>query len=156
LTVIHTPGHTPGSTSLLLDGAFLFAGDAVMKTSIGRPDLGGKADEWAQMLYDTLFQRMKPLRDSIVILPAHATSIREQDADRVVRSTLQEARAGQALFHMKDYRSFLDAVKAELPENPERYQEIRRVNLGLVQPDENKRKELEIGKNLCGMAKQKA
>ena len=156
LTVVHTPGHTPGSTSLLLDGAFLFTGDAVMKTSIGRPDLGGKADEWARMLYDTLFQRMKPLSDSIVILPAHATSLREQDEDGVVRSTMQEARAGQRLFHMDDFRSFLDTVKAELPENPEQYQEIRKVNLGLALPDENKRKELEIGKNLCGMAKQKS
>ncbi|MFQ3574737.1 MAG: MBL fold metallo-hydrolase, partial [Thermodesulfovibrionales bacterium] len=52
--IIHSPGHTPGSTSLLLDGKYLFTGDLIMKTSIGRPDLGGASEEWTKMLFDTL------------------------------------------------------------------------------------------------------
>ena len=50
IDVIHSPGHTPGSTSFLVNKTHLFTGDTIMKTSMGRPDLGGKADEWAALL----------------------------------------------------------------------------------------------------------
>ena len=53
---IQTPGHTLGITSLLLNGKHLFTGDTIMKTDMGRPDLGGKAEEWSGMLYNTLFK----------------------------------------------------------------------------------------------------
>lgn len=153
LKIVHSPGHTPGSTSFLLGDAILFTGDTIMKTSIGRPDLGGKADAWARLLYDTLFSRFAGLKDSILILPTHAASIREQDADGVVRTTLGQARKESDLYQLKEFKPFLDYILSSLPESPERYQEIRKVNLGLIDPDEAKRKELEIGKNLCGMAK---
>jgi hypothetical protein len=54
---------------------------------------------------------------------------------------------------MRDIESFISFVKGNLPQNPEWYQQIRMVNLGVLEADEAKKKELEIGKNLCGMAK---
>jgi glyoxylase-like metal-dependent hydrolase (beta-lactamase superfamily II)/rhodanese-related sulfurtransferase len=148
-----SPGHTPGSESFLLDKRFLFTGDTIMKTGIGRPDLGGKAKEWARLLYDTLFRRYEKFPDDLIVLPTHAASIREQDEDGVVRTTLGAARKSSDLYQEKEFPQFLALVKASLPESPERYQEIRKVNLGLIEPDESKRKGLEIGKNLCGMTK---
>ncbi|MDA8104015.1 MAG: MBL fold metallo-hydrolase [Nitrospiraceae bacterium] len=148
-----SPGHTPGSASFLLDRKFLFTGDTVMKMSIGRPDLGGRVDEWAHLLYDTLFHRYEKFPDDLIVLPAHAASIREQDADGVVRTTIGDARRSGDLYQKKGFLEFLALIKESLPESPDRYQEIRKVNLGLLDPDEAKRKELEIGKNLCGMAK---
>jgi hydroxyacylglutathione hydrolase len=43
LRVLHTPGHTPGSTCFLLDGDAprLFSGDTLFRRSIGRTDLWG-------------------------------------------------------------------------------------------------------------------
>jgi len=44
LHVLHTPGHTPGSTSFALenDGATtLFTGDTLFRGAVGRWDLGG-------------------------------------------------------------------------------------------------------------------
>ena len=43
LRAIHTPGHTPGSTSFLLEGppSVLFSGDTLFRRSIGRTDLLG-------------------------------------------------------------------------------------------------------------------
>jgi glyoxylase-like metal-dependent hydrolase (beta-lactamase superfamily II)/rhodanese-related sulfurtransferase len=148
-----TPGHTPGSASFLLDKRFLFTGDTIMKTSIGRPDLGGRAEEWSRLLYDTLFHRYGRFPDDMIILPTHAASLREQDGEGIVRTTLGAARRSSDLYQQKEFPQFLAFVKASLPESPERYQEIRKVNLGLIAPDEARRKELEIGKNLCGMAK---
>ena len=153
IMALFSPGHTPGSTSFLLDDRVLFTGDTIMKTTIGRPDLGGKAEAWATLLYDTLFTRFAGLPDRLLVVPSHAASIREQGEGGVVTTTLGQARATSDLYQLRDYGRFLSYIKASLPESPERYQEIRKVNLGLLDPDEKKRRELEIGKNLCGMAK---
>lgn len=151
LEVIHSPGHTPGSVSLLLDQQFLFSGDTIMKTTLGRPDLGGKAEEWSCLLYKTLYERFRKLGDEVRILPSHATSVRDANAAGVVALTFAEARTNE-MYHVEDEATFAAKVAAALLENPERYQEIRRVNLGLVTHEEKRMRELEIGKNLCGMA----
>ncbi len=153
IDVIHSPGHTPGSTSFLLNRTHLFTGDTIMKTGMGRPDLGGKADEWSFLLYDTLFRRYGSLNDEVVVLPSHASSPREQDKSGVIKTTMGEARKEGDLFQVRDKAAFARRIKASLLENPERYQEIRKVNLGVLRREEAKQKELEIGKNLCGMAK---
>ena len=155
LKAIYSPGHTPGSTSFMLDGKFLFTGDIIMKTSIGRPDLGGMVREWAVELHDTLYRKFGPLPGETVILPSHAASIAEQDKNGVIKTTLEYARKNNALYRLKEIGPFTEHIVASLVENPERYQDIRTVNLGLSYPDEKKRKELEIGKNLCGMATKK-
>ncbi len=152
IEIVYSPGHTPGSTSLLLDNRYLFTGDLIMKTSIGRPDLGGASEEWTRLLYDTLFERYKRLSDDTVILPTHAASIKEQ-VNGIVMLTLGDARRESDLYKIRDFGKFFEFVSSSLPANPERYQDIRKVNLGLLQPDEKKTKELEIGKNLCGMTK---
>lgn len=155
LRVLHTPGHTPGSTSFLLDDRFLFSGDTVMATSAGRPDLGGRVEEWANLLYDTIHGRLQVLGDEVVVLPSHAASVREMDEAGVVRLTLGAARRTLPHFALTGRADFVAHVKATLLENPERYQEIRRVNLGQLHPAERELQELEIGKNLCGMAELK-
>jgi glyoxylase-like metal-dependent hydrolase (beta-lactamase superfamily II) len=154
IEVIHSPGHTPGSTSFLLDRTYLFTGDTIMKNSIGRPDLGGKADEWSRLLYDTLFRRYQGIGDAVAVLPSHASSVREQDTSGVIKTSMGLARNESELYQIRDEDAFARNIKANLPENPERYQVIRSVNLGLLHPDEAGQKELEIGKNLCGMSKQ--
>ncbi|MEW6714795.1 MAG: MBL fold metallo-hydrolase [Nitrospirota bacterium] len=154
LFAIHTPGHTQGITSLLLNGKYLLVGDTIMKTDMGRPDLGGKAEEWAGMLYNTLFNKLKNLGDDVVILPSHTDSIKEQDENGVVSLTLGEARRDSRLFRLTDYKEFINYIMTSLQEIPESYHEMRKANLGLISPDEAKKKELEIGKNLCVMKKQ--
>lgn len=155
LRVLHTPGHTPGSTSLLLNDKILFSGDTVMETTVGRPDLGGKVDEWAELLYETIHLRLKPLGDEVLILPSHAASVRERDEAGLVKLTMGEARRDLRHFALSERAAFVSHVKSTLLENPERYQEIRQVNLGLLAPEEARLQELEIGKNLCGMAENK-
>lgn len=152
LVALHSPGHTPGSTSLLLDKQFLFGGDAIMKTTVGRPDLGGMVEVWGKLLYHTIHEKFSKLPGDTLILPSHATSVRERDENGMVCFPLGQARQDLELFALKDQAAFLEYIKSTLLENPERYQDIRRVNLGLLQADEGRMRELEIGKNLCGMA----
>ncbi len=58
VTAIHTPGHTPGSTCFLSDGAspILFSGDTLFRRSIGRTDLwGGDTELILQSIRQKLF-----------------------------------------------------------------------------------------------------
>lgn len=64
--VIHSPGHTPDSLSLLVDG-HLFTGDALFAGSAGRTDfMGGSASD----LYDS-FRRFEALPEETVVHPGH-------------------------------------------------------------------------------------
>jgi hypothetical protein len=47
---------------------------------------------------------------------------------------------------------FIRFVLDHLPQMPEQYVQIKRVNAGLVQPDEDEASELELGKNICALS----
>jgi hydroxyacylglutathione hydrolase len=56
--VIHTPGHTPGSTCFLLpaSGPIVFSGDTLFRRSVGRTDLwGGDTDTILASIREKLF-----------------------------------------------------------------------------------------------------
>ena len=66
-TVIHTPGHTPGSCCFRLEDT-LFTGDTLFQGSIGRTDLpGGSYPE----LIRSIMTRILPLGDPVVLYPGH-------------------------------------------------------------------------------------
>src|SRR6188768_42893 len=79
IRAIHTPGHTPESTSyLLLDENYqeycVFTGDTLFVGDVGRPDLlDGKMtkEELAGMMYDSLNNKIKKLPDEVIVYPAH-------------------------------------------------------------------------------------
>lgn len=71
-TVLHTPGHTPGSVcfELEVDGGppILFSGDHLFAGSIGRTDLPGGSFE---ALMASMAEKILPLDDEIPVLPGH-------------------------------------------------------------------------------------
>ena len=71
LSVLHTPGHTPGSVCLYAaDDGFLFSGDTLFAGGWGRVDLpGGSAEEMADSIR-RLLGREDPLR----VLPGHGST----------------------------------------------------------------------------------
>lgn len=67
IRVIHTPGHTPGGMSLLVE-ANLFCGDLIFYDSIGRTDLpGGDRDKMHQSVHG----KAMTLPDDTNIYPGH-------------------------------------------------------------------------------------
>ncbi len=80
LKVLHTPGHTMESISIVLidkngKEKYLFSGDALFIGDVGRPDLAVKSDltqaDLAGHLYDSLRKKIMKLPDDIIVYPNH-------------------------------------------------------------------------------------
>jgi len=80
IRALHTPGHTPESTTYLLldkDGQpyCIFSGDTLFIGDVGRPDLVQKGtqsmEEMAGSLYDSLHAKILGLPDHVLVYPAH-------------------------------------------------------------------------------------
>jgi len=67
VTLIHTPGHTPGSQCLLFEGNLL-SGDTLFLEGCGRTDLPGSDPS---EMYTTLTQRLAPIPDDTLLFPGH-------------------------------------------------------------------------------------
>jgi hydroxyacylglutathione hydrolase len=89
LGVLHTPGHTPGSTCFLLaqgDQQVVFTGDTLFRGGIGRTDLWG-GDQ--AVIMQSLRGKLLTLRPEMVVVAGHGpnSSIeRERTANPYLRS----------------------------------------------------------------------
>lgn len=149
---LHLPGHTLGMTNPLVDDRFLLTGDTLFIGSIGRPDLGGRAKTWAPLLYRSL-QRIMALPDRTVMLPAHFSHMNEADAQGCYRAAIGALRHHNEGLRMlnQGLPAFTAYTLGHLSEHPPAYDDIRRVNTGLLKVDEIKASELELGRNQCAL-----
>lgn len=66
--IIHTPGHSKGSISILVNKKYLFVGDMIYSGNIGRTDIdSGSSDEMEQ----TINEIIMPLDEDIIVFPGH-------------------------------------------------------------------------------------
>jgi len=81
-TAIHTPGHTPGDISIAItdldsgeEPVLVCTGDTLFVNDTGRTDFAGpeKRREWSENLYDSIFNKLLPLGDHVVVCPAHGS-----------------------------------------------------------------------------------
>ena len=121
IKVLYTPGHTMESSSFLLideNGAekALFSGDTLFLGDVGRPDLAQKAanmtqEELAGLLYDSLYQKILPLDDDIIVYPAHgAGSACGKNMQKETVDTLGNQKKTNYALNQKDKKSFIKAV----------------------------------------------
>jgi len=150
IKAIHMPGHTPGSTSYLIDNQYLVTGDTVFILSIGRPDLGGKAEEWAKLLYNTLKTKIAGLSDDLVILPGHYIEWSEANSDQLFIDTLGSIKQKNSdIYGIQDEAEFVKFIKDNMRKQPDEYAEIRKVNAGLLEVDDEDQEIMDLGKNEC-------
>ena len=69
ISVLQTPGHTPGSVCLLIDDT-LFSGDTLFAGSCGRTDLPGGS--WTDM--QSSLKRLSQIEANLWVLPGHGES----------------------------------------------------------------------------------
>lgn len=68
ITILHTPGHTPGSLCFKVKN-MLLSGDTLFLNGCGRVDLeGGNVED----MYETIHQKLTKLPDDTIIFPGHA------------------------------------------------------------------------------------
>jgi glyoxylase-like metal-dependent hydrolase (beta-lactamase superfamily II) len=144
---LHAPGHTPGSTGVLVDDRYLLSGDTLFVEGVGRPDLGGHVEEWGADLFRTLNQRLAALGDEVLVLPAHYQSRRERNRDGIYAAPLGALRRSVE-FH-ESLEQFLADILAHTAPAPAEYGRIRTVNLGVESVGDELLDELEVGKNQC-------
>ncbi|MGG4491511.1 MBL fold metallo-hydrolase [Metabacillus idriensis] len=148
---LYSPGHTIGSTSFVIDEKFLLSGDILFIDSIGRPDLAGMAEDWVGDLRESLYTRYKELSEELIVLPAHFMIMDELNDDGSVSEKLGDLFAKNHGLNIEDENEFRKLVTENLPPQPNAYQEIRETNMGKINPDEEKQREMEIGPNRCAV-----
>jgi len=124
IRVLATPGHTPGSVCYLVADRYLLSGDTLFKRSVGRPDLGGRVEEWFKDLFHTLHERIAGLDDSTIVLPAHYAAIGDIGADGLVSAQLDELRRDLPQLRIAEAASFTEAMKCAMRTAPPQYTEI--------------------------------
>ena len=155
IKALHMPGHTPGSTSYLIDNKYLITGDTVFILSIGRPDLGGKAEDWSKLLYNTLKKKIAGLKDDLVILPGHYMDWSEANPSRIFSDTLGNIKSKNSeIYGISSETEFIEFIKNNMRPQPEVYAEIRKVNAGLLEVDAEEQEIMDLGKNECAASAQ--
>jgi glyoxylase-like metal-dependent hydrolase (beta-lactamase superfamily II) len=148
---VHTPGHTTGMTSYLVDWSALLSGDGLFTESVARPDLeeGDEgAPDAARQLHETLHGRALALPDDTVVAPGHFGPAAEPVDDGTYSARLGDLRESLDLLSM-DRDAFVEHVLADMPPRPANYEEIIAVNLGREDVDDETAFELELGPNNC-------
>jgi glyoxylase-like metal-dependent hydrolase (beta-lactamase superfamily II) len=148
---LYSPGHTIGSTSFVVDDKYLLSGDILFIDSIGRPDLAGLAEDWVNDLRESLYNRYRQLSEELLVLPAHFMIIEELNEDGSVSEKLGTLFDKNHGLNIEDAEIFRKLVTENLPPQPNEYQEIRKMNMGKINPDEEKQREMEIGPNRCAV-----
>ncbi|MEW5592890.1 MBL fold metallo-hydrolase [Peribacillus frigoritolerans] len=151
IQALYSPGHTIGSTSFVVDQKYLLSGDILFIDSIGRPDLAGLAEDWVGDLRETLYKRYKELSEELIVLPSHFMIIDELNEDGSVAKKLGALFAENHGLNIADETEFRELVTGNLPTQPNAYQEIRETNMGKIEPDDEKQREMEIGPNRCAV-----
>lgn len=129
IKAIHTPGHTMESTTYLLidesgkDHA-IFSGDTLFLGDVGRPDLAQKAahmtqEELAGLLYESLYTKILPLADDVIVYPAHgAGSACGKNMMKETVDTLGHQKEMNYALNQPDKASFVKAVTTGLTPPP--------------------------------------
>lgn len=138
LTVVHTPGHTPESISLLVSDLtrseepwMLFSGDTLFVGDIGRPDLTGQnaSHALAGQLYSSIFDKIMPMADSLLIYPGHgAGSLCGRGIGSVRSTTLGYEKQTNPAMQERSKDDFVHYMTHDLPEQPGNHQRIKAVN----------------------------
>ena len=151
IEAVYSPGHTIGSTTFVVDNKYLLTGDILFVESIGRPDLAGKAGDWADDLYETLYSRYKKLADDLLVLPAHYADVSELNVDGSVSEQLSVLYQNNEGLQINDEEKFIKRVTEGLKDQPNAYEEIRQTNMGKTDPPLEEAKEMETGPNNCAV-----
>jgi glyoxylase-like metal-dependent hydrolase (beta-lactamase superfamily II)/rhodanese-related sulfurtransferase len=130
LKILETPGHTPEGISILVEDSEngdepkkVLTGDTLFIGDVGRPDLAGGAGftaaQMAEMLYESLHEKLLKLPDEVEVYPAHgAGSLCGKNMSSERWSTIGQQRKLNYALQPMTKADFVRMMTAELPEAP--------------------------------------
>lgn len=139
LTALHTPGHTDESMSYALTDPdsgkaplMVFTGDALFVGDVGRTDLYGPEEipRMAANLYESIFSKILPLGDGVILCPAHgAGSLCGGAISKREYSTLGLERIQNPALQRTDKEKFIKFKLEEKLEFPPYFKKMEQYNL---------------------------
>ena len=140
--ILHTPGHTPESISLLIsdlarskEPEMILTGDLLFVGDIGRPDLPGAEilDEQIENLHNSLYKILGELPDYLEVYPGHGQgSLCGQGMSAKPLSTLGYERLTNPMLQYHDFADFKQAILSNLPMRPQSFSGIISGNMNEV------------------------
>lgn len=157
IEAIHAPGHTTEMVNYLVDGEYLLTGDTLFVESVGRTELqfGDEgAAEGAELLHETLHERILQFPDDTRILPGHVSVTADGQYEHGSPGDPIEAKLGDLRDSLDllglDEEGFVDRLVENAPEKPSNYERIIAINTGTESPEtDGEATELELGPNNC-------
>lgn len=149
--VDHTPGHTEGSVSLHIADDAVLTGDFLFVSSIGRPDLAGRTEEWTGDLWESLVRARESWPGEVVVYPAHYASDAERNADLSIGRPLADLLASNPTLCIGTEEEFRRIVRQGVSTPPDVYRTIKAINVGLRETTPEEAQVLEAGKNECAL-----
>lgn len=136
--VIHTPGHTPESMSLVVtdnsrsrEPWFVLTGHTLMIGDVGRTELATAVEEGAAAMYDSM-QKLLALPDHLEVYPgAFSGSVCGRSLSGKPSSTIGFERLFNRALAPRSKEEFVEFMSRDIPPAPPQAAEIRKVNLGL-------------------------
>jgi hydroxyacylglutathione hydrolase len=138
IKVLHTPGHSPESTSYALyhsesgdQAVMVFTGDTLFVGEVGRTDfLGHKMTPlMSRKIYDSIMKRLLPLGEGVIVCPAHgAGSVCGGKVSEREISTLGIERATNPMLRLSE-KEFVAYKVAEKHQTPPYFRKMEEYNL---------------------------
>jgi hydroxyacylglutathione hydrolase len=138
LKIIETPGHTFESLSIAVidrgsgnDPIGVFTGDTLFSGDVGRTDFfPDRAEEVAGLLYESIFDKLLPLGDHVILFPAHgAGSVCGEGMSEREFSTLGYEKRFNPALRRTDRKAFIDWKINEHHYQPPYFRQMEKYNL---------------------------
>jgi hydroxyacylglutathione hydrolase len=131
IKAIHTPGHTPGCMSFAIsdldsgkETVLVCTGDTLFVNETGRTDFGGPKlrQEWSENLYNSIFNKLLPLGDHVILCPAHGagsicgSGIADREwstlgLERLMNPILQKTKEEFIKFKVQEHHEYIPYFK---------------------------------------------
>jgi hypothetical protein len=108
------------------------------------------AEDWSKLLFRTLKTKIADLDNDLLILPGHYIEWSEANQSQMFVDTLGSIKMKNSdIYGIEEENEFVRFIKDNMRKQPDVYADIRKVNAGLLEVDDEEQEIMDLGKNEC-------